>query len=86
MIGVDVGFDNPVFAAIEVDMEEVENDQETGEVRRAPHTDPAWCSRRVATASDGGERACAPQAASRPFALPRWALRDGRAAPPAIAC
>lgn len=33
MIGVDVGFDNPLFAALEVDMEEVENDQDTGEVR-----------------------------------------------------
>ena len=32
MVGVDVGFDNPLFAALEVDMEEVENDQDTGEV------------------------------------------------------
>ncbi|KAL1520024.1 hypothetical protein AB1Y20_023502 [Prymnesium parvum] len=32
IIGVDVGFENPIFAALEVDMEEVENDPETGEV------------------------------------------------------
>jgi splicing factor 3B subunit 3 len=33
LIGVDVGFDNPIFAAIEVDVEEVENAAETKEVR-----------------------------------------------------
>uniref|UniRef100_A0A7S0PY64 DNA damage-binding protein 1 n=1 Tax=Coccolithus braarudii TaxID=221442 RepID=A0A7S0PY64_9EUKA len=32
IVGVDVGFDNPIFAAIEVDAEEVENDQDTNEV------------------------------------------------------
>ena len=32
MIGVDVGFDNPVFGALEVNMDEVENEPETGEV------------------------------------------------------
>jgi len=32
LIGVDVGFDNPIFAAIEVDTEEVENDPDTKEV------------------------------------------------------
>ena len=32
LIGVDVGFDNPIFAALEVDMEEVENEPETKEV------------------------------------------------------
>ena len=32
MIGVDVGFDNPIFASIEVDTEEVENDPDTKEV------------------------------------------------------
>jgi len=32
LIGVDVGFDNPIFAAIEVDADEVENDTDTNEV------------------------------------------------------
>ena len=32
LIGVDVGFDNPIFAALEVDMEEVENELDTKEV------------------------------------------------------
>lgn len=32
MVGVDVGFDNPIFAALEVDTEEVENDPDTNEV------------------------------------------------------
>jgi len=32
LIGVDVGFDNPIFAALEVDTEEVENEESTREV------------------------------------------------------
>jgi len=32
LIGVDVGFDNPIFAALEVDTEEVENEPDTREV------------------------------------------------------
>jgi len=32
LVGVDVGFDNPIFAAIEVDTEEVENEPGTNEV------------------------------------------------------
>jgi splicing factor 3B subunit 3 len=32
VVGVDVGFDNPIFAALEVDTEEVENDPDTNEV------------------------------------------------------
>ena len=36
MVGVDVGFDNPIFAALEVDTEEVENDPDTNEARTAP--------------------------------------------------
>ena len=32
LIGVDVGYDNPIFAALEVDMEEVENEPDTKEV------------------------------------------------------
>ena len=31
MVGVDVGFENPMFACLEVDYEEVDNDP-TGEV------------------------------------------------------
>jgi len=30
-VGIDVGFENPIFAALEVDVEEVENDPETNE-------------------------------------------------------
>ena len=33
LIGVDVGYDNPIFASIEVDLEEVENEPDTKEVR-----------------------------------------------------
>ncbi len=32
LVGVDVGYENPVFAALEVDTEEVRNDAETGEL------------------------------------------------------
>ena len=32
IVGADVGFDNPIFATLEVDCEEVENDPETNEV------------------------------------------------------
>ena len=40
LIGVDVGFDNPIFAALEVDMEEVENELDTKEVSApAPRPD-----------------------------------------------
>ena len=40
MVGVDVGFDNPIFAALEVDMEEVENELDTKEVSApAPRPD-----------------------------------------------
>ena len=33
LIGVDVGYDNPIFASIEVNLEEVENEPDTKEVR-----------------------------------------------------
>ena len=36
LIGVDVGFDNPIFAALEVDQEEVENEPDTKEVLTLP--------------------------------------------------
>ena len=36
MVGVDVGFDNPIFAALEVDTEEVENDPDTNEAPPRP--------------------------------------------------
>jgi splicing factor 3B subunit 3 len=32
LVGVDVGYDNPIFAALEVDMEEVDNEPDTKEV------------------------------------------------------
>ena len=38
LVGVDVGYDNPIFAALEVDMEEVDNELDTKEVRRARST------------------------------------------------
>ena len=40
MVGVDVGFDNPIFAALEVDTEEVENDPDTNEAPPAPPAPP----------------------------------------------
>ena len=48
LVGVDVGFDNPIFAALEVDVEDVENEPDSKEVslrflRRIP--DPSlWCA------------------------------------------
>ena len=42
LIGVDVGFDNPIFASLEVDMEEVENEPDTKEVSTSAIAPPRF--------------------------------------------
>ena len=42
LVGVDVGYDNPIFAALEVDQEEVENEPDTKEVSTSAIAPPRF--------------------------------------------